>query len=550
MDHRPVVNETRTPRSDVDRQQVGGDVLSRFVLRARRVKAHSLVSDWDGLLRQAHGGFDGHLDVTGQMTITRRLPEDEEVFESLASRVRPLTVKSEPVYYAKVFDALDELLGAVEDGLRSRIGALRAAWDDAEIQGTQIQAYMLQSVRLDGSSGTPQVSDTQLAAAWLYADLVHADAKGAKKEALAFSMNERYAAAVRVFSHMAALTVATLDLISSLRADGLLTIADAAWDDEVVVGVTELTEQGRMFVASEIGDMPDLRDSISLSDEWSAFTVTDLLRQDPTNQVRVVLRDEAGNESASYDAAVLRRKPESTSVEWDVLVADSTVFKFVFEQRDGQLTEAHFNGWDTIETSNELKLAATRFMLSFHRAASVTFEVGEHRLLRLDAPLFSDEMSRELRVIEETVADIVAVEGLVNQTLDPCVGKFFNPDRAHLRRTRLMLEGRVVHSPRGPIGVTAPLGKPPQVIVSSPGTRNVGGAEVPVPQFVMRHPQMSIEVVSSDTASNTTSYSIEPPAGERFSMWIPALCEVNGDQDLSNVARLNLSGIDEESIDY
>lgn len=113
--------------------------------------------------------------------MTRRLPKDEEVFESLASRVRPLTVKSEPVYYVKVFDALSELLGEVDGGLRSRIEALRAAWDDAEIQGTQIQAYALQSARLDGSSATPRVSDTQLAAAWLYADLVHADAQGAKK---------------------------------------------------------------------------------------------------------------------------------------------------------------------------------------------------------------------------------------------------------------------------------------------------------------------------------------------------------------------------------
>lgn len=482
--------------------------------------------------------------------MTRRLPKDEEVFESLASRVRPLTVKSEPVYYVKVFDALSELLGEVDGGLRSRIEALRAAWDDAEIQGTQIQAYALQSARLDGSSATPRVSDTQLAAAWLYADLVHADAQGAKKEALAFSMSERYAAAVRVFSHMAALTVTTLDLIASLRADGLLTVDPEAWDDKVVVGVTELTEEGRIFVASEVEDLPDLRESISLSDNWSAFTVTDLLRQAPANRVRVVLRDESGEALMPFDAAVVRRNRESDSLEWDVLVAGSTVFKFAFEQRDGQLTAARYIGWDTIETSNELKLASTRFMLKVHDASALTFEIGEHRLMQLDPPSFSDDMTKELLVIEETVADIVAVEHMIEQVFDPCIGKFFDTDRVFLRRVRLMMEGHLVHSALGSVSVTAPLGKPPQVLIAAPDTRNVGGAEVPLPQYVMRHPHMSIEEVSSDTANNTSSYKIEPPSGDRFSMWIPAVCRVQGDQDLENVARLNLNGIDEEKIDY
>lgn len=138
------------------------ETLRRFVLRARRVHAHSIVQDWDELLRHAHGGFDGYLDLAGRMTITRRLPADEEVFESLASRVRPLTVKSEPIYYAKVFDAIKRLVGEadVEDALRTRLCDLRRAWDASEIQGTQIQAYSVQSARIDGTEATNMVSDT------------------------------------------------------------------------------------------------------------------------------------------------------------------------------------------------------------------------------------------------------------------------------------------------------------------------------------------------------------------------------------------------------
>ena len=38
------------------------DTLRRFVLRARRVQAHSMVQDWDNLLRHAGGSFDGLRD--------------------------------------------------------------------------------------------------------------------------------------------------------------------------------------------------------------------------------------------------------------------------------------------------------------------------------------------------------------------------------------------------------------------------------------------------------------------------------------------------------
>lgn len=300
-------------------------------------------------------------------------------------------------------------------------------------------------------------------------------------------MSERYAAAVRVFSHMAALTVTTLDLIASLRADGLLTVDPEAWDDKVVVGVTELTEEGRIFVASEVEDLPDLRESISLSDNWSAFTVTDLLRQAPANRVRVVLRDESGEALMPFDAAVVRRNRESDSLEWDVLVAGSTVFKFAFEQRDGQLTAARYIGWDTIETSNELKLASTRFMLKVHDASALTFEIGEHRLMQLDAPSFSDDMTKELLVIEETVADIVAVEHMIEQVFDPCIGKFFDTDRVFLRRVRLMMEGHLVHSALGSVSVTAPLGKPHRSLSRLP-TRGTSA----VPRF--RYPNTSCAI--------------------------------------------------------
>lgn len=135
------------------------EALRRFILRARRVQMHSLVQDWEGLLRYTRSLFNGHLDVSGRMTLSRDLPKDEELFESLVARLRPLTLKSEPVYYGVVFKALERVLDAadVDEGHRSRLESLRSAWDAAEIQGTQVQGYAIQSARKDGmdAGGSP-----------------------------------------------------------------------------------------------------------------------------------------------------------------------------------------------------------------------------------------------------------------------------------------------------------------------------------------------------------------------------------------------------------
>lgn len=530
------------------------ETLRRFVLRARRVQAHSMVQDWDDLLRHARGSFDGRLELSGQMTITRRLPPDEEVFESLASRVRPLTVRSEPVFYVKVFDAIERVIGNadVNEAFWPRIRGLRGAWEASEIQGTQVQGYAMQSARLDGTESTNTVSDTQLAAAWLYADLVHADAQGPKQEALAFSLRERYAAAVRVFSHMAVLTVATLQLVEALKETGALVVDGSAWEDDVAVGTSELVDEARAYVAPLGSEMPDIRDSLELTEGWTAFSVTEMLRQDQSNHVRVVLHEENGSVIASYDSAVARRHPGTASAEWHVLVAGSIMFKFSFVIQGERIAEAQFQGWDAFDSTNELKLASTRFMIELHRTATMTFEVGGTQLLSLGPPTFTDGELRELEVIAETVEDIVKIERLCSQTLDPCNARFDDRDRVRLRRARLLMEGEIVHAMRHPVTVTAPEGNPPQVVVVGAGTLNVGGAEVPTLQTVLRHPAMTATEtgVATDAGPHAKTYRMEPPEGEQFLAWVPGLVDVSGDQDLLVSASWGLIDIDEESFTY
>jgi hypothetical protein len=530
------------------------ETLERFILRARRIAAHSMVQDWDELLYHAGGEFKGYVDQSGRMSITRRLPENEEIFESLASRLRPLTIQSEPIYYTKVFDAVERLLASVDvpESDRVRLQELRRAWEAAEIQGTQTQAYAVQSARIDGTDATNMVSDTQLAAAWLYADLVHADAKGPKREALAFPLRERYVAAVRLFSHLAALTIATLRLVGSLRDAGRLSLASSVWDENVVIGASEFVQDARVFVAPLGTAMPDLRDSLGFGTEWSQFTVTQLLRQDPANQVRVILANNEETTIASYDAAVSRRQPQDKTVEWDVLVAGSVIFKFAFDIEGDRMTDAHFLQWEAFDSTNELKLASTQLLIELHRAATMVFEVRGRPFVTLGPPTFPDQTFRQLEVTAQTTADIVTIERLSGQTVEPCNSRFDDRDRVWLRRSRLMWEGHVVYAIRHPLTVTAPEGNPPQAIVTKAGTLDVGGAQVPTPNILMRHPNMTMTDEGEEPSAGPAArkYTIQPPEGESFVAWSPDHVQVVSDSDLVVTASWDLVGVDEGTFTY
>ena len=89
------------------------------------------------------------------------------------------------------------------------------------------------------------------------------------------------------------------------------------------------------------------------------------------------------------------------------------------------------------------------------------------------------------------------------------------------------------------------------MIVVAAGTLDVGGANVPIPQTVMRHPAMTAtEVKAAPGAAEAKTYRMEPPAGEQFLAWVPGLVEVSGDDDLVVTASWELIEIDEDSFNY
>lgn len=504
-----------------------------------------MVQDRDQLAVHAAGSFRGTVDPQGRWVMVQQLPENEEVFESLAARLRPLMIKRESIYFANVFEAL----GAVADSdHRERIESLLRSWERAEIQGQQVQAFSLQQSKVDGSEATDFVSDTQLAAAWLYADLVHADAQGPKAAALDFPFRERYAAAVRIFSHIASLTIATSALVESMVAAGLLVLEPWATEDEVVVGESELRREVRAYYA-ELGTAPpDLRTSGGWGPEWTQLTITDLLRQNSANHVRVELR-RGGDVIAGYDSAVIRRDKDATPAVWDVLVAKSMIFKFSPTFVEGRPVAWSFNGIDLLEGTNELRLGTMRLEVQLHDADEVGFKIGDVELFSFEGMKLEEEVVRQFRVIAETLEDIVAVERIVGEELAECTGRFNDRERMRLRQVRLLHEGRLLRAGRGPLRANSDPGSPPDHVVVPAGTLNIGGTDVPAPEVVLWHPQMHFETDEDD--GPTGSFIVTIPDGERLYMWArrrfetPTQDDLDGAVGLGEFVELNRSLLDD-----
>lgn len=344
-----------------------------FVLRARRVAAHSLAQSPDELRRRARSLFSVSVDLSGNLTLDENLP-DEETFESLVARLRPLTVPTESIFYGRVLDAVTTLLGpgATAQELE-QIADLRRRWLGTEIQGTQAQGYTAQTMHPD-TGATPEVSDTQLAAGWLYADLVHADARGPKAESLAFTIKDRFTAAVRIFSQVAVLTMETLDFVRRLYDTSRLQLSDAPWSQEVTSTGSDVPRDVRIYHADVGTSAPEFGTSMrDAPGTWAPLTVADLLWQDSANRAAAALHTGCGVEVV--DAVVLQRRSDESSAQWDVLVGGCAIFSFAFSLDDRRAVACTLTSQNFLDLTNTLKFESTRLARRLREARSVEFSL-------------------------------------------------------------------------------------------------------------------------------------------------------------------------------
>lgn len=265
--------------------------------------------------------------MDGTFQARRELP-NEEVLESLTGRLRPLLLGSESVYCMKVLDAIDSVLAKQESGtagldaLCEKATQLRKAWSFHDEKNYRTLRYSTQTAKIDGSESTPQVSDSQLALAWRYGDLVHVDDKGKKKPGTLLPIKERYSGAVHYFSSAALLCAETFDLVSHLADLEWFELGEQTRNTPVIVGTDELVSTVVAYLAPIGTEMPALDVSKrGIPEGFRQLTVTGLKRMEKGNQVQVRLEAEDGTVVEEYEAAVIWRQVEGGHHEWHTLVA-------------------------------------------------------------------------------------------------------------------------------------------------------------------------------------------------------------------------------------
>lgn len=530
-------------------------VVSQFVLRARRVAAHSLAQNRESLRELAGFKITGNVTLDGTFTTRRKLP-DEEVFESLAARVRPFTLATEPIYSEKVFEALHQLLKSMRDSpidnIKGRLATLRAEWAAIDLQGIGALAFWVQTERGDGADRSPQVTDIQLAASWMYADLVHSNPKGPKRQGLRFPIKERYSAAVNVFSRIALLSLATHDAIMELHQSGAIELDPLSLATDVVVGIDELVEEGVAYVGPVGAPMPNMDASLGFPPKgWDQFTPTVLLRNDSRNQIEVVMTASDGSVVAAYDAAIARRWSRDNALHWAVLIAGVVTAEFSFLVEGGTVENIRLVELASEATTNLMMLTEAKLQREMSQAEEVTFFVAEKPFFSFRVPPMEPKKAAWIDVSIDTLIDLTAIEAVTKKSLAPLRGSYSVRDRVRLRQARLLLEGNLVPLELSPMQITAARGVTPQVVLSAEWTFILGDdTSVTMPQMAVMHPLMRpgkvTEVLDGDPPKDLITMEI--PVPEPFVAWVPDLLLVEDDEDLEGPTRLGLSHIDEKGL--
>jgi hypothetical protein len=212
------------------------------VRRLRRLALHPLAlapddedqwSEPGGFLRKLMNVFMTVTVVDGQpQSMTTSLPPELQ-FESLAIRARAFTLERDRLYWKDALAALDRLTGHGDPLLNSSSKNLWAEWHEATGRDDRVRAYFV--VTEDKQGNTKKQTDVDLAYAWLYQDLAHGDAITTGD----LGIQQRYEAAVGVFSHLAVVALETLHYINSLCELGIIALPVGIFSNRVIASGTE-----------------------------------------------------------------------------------------------------------------------------------------------------------------------------------------------------------------------------------------------------------------------------------------------------------------------
>lgn len=243
--------------------------LKAFVLRARRVVAHSLYQDFDELVRIGTVRLRIEKDNEG-IRVTQKLPP-EEVVESAAARVRPLLLNDEDSYHQNALKAIGWMLRGIEnDEVNNVLKGLKQGWSEFDSKGRAAQAYTVQRHHIDEPEPLPALTDTVLAFAWIYGDVVHAD-RDRIAETEQYGVRERYRAAAPLVCRIIVQTATTLHVIEWLMQKGLISLPSRIFEQEVVVVDPVFRDKTDVYMAPAGTQMPSVTEVVvgsELGPEW------------------------------------------------------------------------------------------------------------------------------------------------------------------------------------------------------------------------------------------------------------------------------------------
>lgn len=286
------------------------EALERFVIRARRVQAHSLVQDGTVEKYAQPRVTVTMAPSTGRTTLKEHVIEDEEALESLATRLRPFIVGSDPIYLSKVFKAIRASVSAEaisEDEKLERCLVSAEHWFEHRYEKKDSKAYAVQLLDKDENPQTGYLSDALLAESWVYTDTVHADPRGEKAEGEKLGYLQRYTAASSYFSEFARIIVSLLNIVKALAERGHLSLADTVWNEPVTYTAAEKEADEKLVDGSmyifPAGTEPS--SGVKISDIPNGVKATPMvmdLISDPEGKATLQVLDGDDNRVATYAA--------------------------------------------------------------------------------------------------------------------------------------------------------------------------------------------------------------------------------------------------------
>ena len=237
------------------------------------MRAHSLAADMKELIELQKPKFVVHyVPSTGEQRITIPIPDEEQV-ESAAARLRPLLLEREVAYHGKVMAALLYFArkGSAPEEYVRRLRNLKRLWAAIKPNGTSLRFYEVHQQQ--GDEEATRVSDNALAFAWIYGDVVHADAER-RAATERYGVLERFRAAVPIIALFMLHTIHTLGLIEGLVKSGALPYLGDVLEQDVVVTESELAVETTIYVAEyDAADGPPGPPAMDepFGEEWKPF---------------------------------------------------------------------------------------------------------------------------------------------------------------------------------------------------------------------------------------------------------------------------------------